>query len=892
VSARRTRRFFAPEIIQTSGMDCGPAVLESLLSGFRISASYDRLRDACQTDVDGTSIDTLEELAQQAGLKAEQVMLPLDHVLSAASPNFPAIAVVRNASGGAHFVLAWRRHGPFVQVMDPSRGRLWLSTPSFLNQLVVHSMRVPSAAWRKWAGSESFLAPFRERLAALGVDASDATRRVDAGLADPGWRSIARLDAVTRMVTALQESGAVSRRKAPVLLAGLLAGDANEDDAAIPESYWSVQAVPGDGERLNLRGVVLVRVRVGEATVADTGAAAPKRSKALSAALNEAAARPFRDFWPLVRRNGLLTPAVAALALSLAVVATVFEAALLRSVVDIGAMLTRTEQRIAAGLALVVFGAALLCLELLLAAAERRMGLTLEGRLRIALLGKIPRLEHAYFRSRPISDMLERSHALHTVRMLPRLSVRGLRIAFELIVTAGALIWIQPATFTLAIVAAAAAAAIPWLGHSAMAERDLRARTHAGALARFHLDALLGRTAIEAHGAGPTIEREHEALLVEWVRALHSLQRAALGVEGVQMIVGFGLAAWMVLGQTSTVDNPTVLLQVYWMLNLPALGYELALIAREYPGHRSTLLRLLEPLSAPAAASTADVDPAAALPDTSRRGVTIDATQISVQVSGHAILEHVDLHIASGTHVAIVGSSGAGKSTLVGLLLGWHQPAAGQLMVDGAVLDAAANCRLRADTAWVDPTVQVWNRPLLENLTYGSDNVEDLGTVLEAAGLLPVVARLPQGLATPLGEGGSLLSAGEAQRVRFARAMLRRDPRLVVLDEPFVGLERDRRRTLLVRARQHWRDSTMLYVTHDLAETRAFDRVVVLEHGRIVEDGHPLHLAQMAASRYRRLLLSHEASVSRFNRGLDWRRIRLDRGRIVQDHANSAEQSA
>ena len=106
-------------------------MLDALLRGFGIPASYDRSRDAYQTDVDGTSIDTLEELAQQAGLNAEQVMLPLDHVMSAALPNFPAIAVVRNASGGAHFILAWRSHGRFVQVMDPARGRLWISTRSF-----------------------------------------------------------------------------------------------------------------------------------------------------------------------------------------------------------------------------------------------------------------------------------------------------------------------------------------------------------------------------------------------------------------------------------------------------------------------------------------------------------------------------------------------------------------------------------------------------------------------------------------------------------------------------------------------------------------------------------------------------------------------------------------
>src|SRR3954466_15188062 len=103
-----SRRFFVPEVIQTSGMDCGPAALKALLEGFRISVSYGRLREACHTSVDGTSIDTLEEIAQALDMSAEQIMLPIDHVLLDAAQALPAIAVARNPSGGAHFIVIWR----------------------------------------------------------------------------------------------------------------------------------------------------------------------------------------------------------------------------------------------------------------------------------------------------------------------------------------------------------------------------------------------------------------------------------------------------------------------------------------------------------------------------------------------------------------------------------------------------------------------------------------------------------------------------------------------------------------------------------------------------------------------------------------------------------------
>ena len=117
--------FLVPEVVQTSAMDCGPAALKCLLAGFGVPVSYGRLREACQTDVDGTSIDTMEEVAVQLGLEAEQIMVPVDHVLLREAQTLPAIVVIRQPNGVTHFVVAWRRHGPFVQVMDPGTGRRW-----------------------------------------------------------------------------------------------------------------------------------------------------------------------------------------------------------------------------------------------------------------------------------------------------------------------------------------------------------------------------------------------------------------------------------------------------------------------------------------------------------------------------------------------------------------------------------------------------------------------------------------------------------------------------------------------------------------------------------------------------------------------------------------------
>jgi ATP-binding cassette subfamily B protein len=234
--------------------------------------------------------------------------------------------------------------------------------------------------------------------------------------------------------------------------------------------------------------------------------------------------------------------------------------------------------------------------------------------------------------------------------------------------------------------------------------------------------------------------------------------------------------------------------------------------------------------------------------------------------------------------MAIVGPSGAGKSSFVGLLLGWHRPASGELKVDGHPLDARRLERLRRHTAWVDPAVHIWNRSLLDNLCYGAngDRADGIGWVIQQSELLRVLEKLPDGLQTRLGEGGGLVSGGEGQRVRFGRALLRRGTRLVILDEPFRGLDRDQRRVLLERARAHWNGVTVLCITHDVSETLPFDRVLVIENGRLAEDGSPAELARQSGSRYASLLAAEQAVREELWSGKIWRRQWLEDGRLVE----------
>src|SRR5207245_10720988 len=110
---------------------------------------------------------------------------------------------------------------------------------------------------------------------------------------------------------------------------------------------------------------------------------------------------------------------------------------------------------------------------------------------------------------------------------------------------------------------------------------------------------------------------------------------------------------------------------------------------------------------------------------------------------------------------------------------GWHRPAAGHLLVNGAPLDRRELDHVRSESVWVDPSVHIWNRTLLENVQYGApDGVQSIRLAVGAADLREVLQRLTGGWQTGLGEGGGLVSGGEAQRVRLARGVMRADARL------------------------------------------------------------------------------------------------------------------
>ncbi|MBV9457577.1 MAG: ATP-binding cassette domain-containing protein [Bradyrhizobium sp.] len=270
-------------------------------------------------------------------------------------------------------------------------------------------------------------------------------------------------------------------------------------------------------------------------------------------------------------------------------------------------------------------------------------------------------------------------------------------------------------------------------------------------------------------------------------------------------------------------------------------------------------------------------------------GVRVSIENVSTIAGGHTILRDLKLEIPAGSHVAIVGPSGAGKSSFAGLMLGWSVPASGTLLVDGQPLTGENLEQLRRETAWIDPTVQLWNRSLVDNLRFGlpGEPAMPLGESIEHAELLSLIDKLPDGLQTKLGEGGALVSGGEGQRVRIGRALLRSGVRLAILDEPFRGLDATTRQELLRRLRRAWGEATLVFISHDVAETQLFDRVLVMQSGTVIEDGAPAQLLEKPGSRYAALLNRELELRSRLLEGAEWRRLRMQQG-VLSEHPNGS----
>jgi ATP-binding cassette, subfamily B, bacterial len=202
-------------------------------------------------------------------------------------------------------------------------------------------------------------------------------------------------------------------------------------------------------------------------------------------------------------------------------------------------------------------------------------------------------------------------------------------------------------------------------------------------------------------------------------------------------------------------------------------------------------------------------------------------------------LGNVSITIKRGERVAFVGASGSGKSTILNLIMRFYDPQAGSVTIDGIDVRQITQESLRSRMGVVFQESFLFNLSIRENLRLGHANATDakVEAAARAAEIHETIMEMPQGYDTMVGERGGTLSGGQRQRLAIARALLN-EPEILILDEPTSALDPAAEEAISATLEQVGKSRTVLLVSHRLMTVRHMDRIVVLEHGRIVEEGH------------------------------------------------------
>ena len=218
----------------------------------------------------------------------------------------------------------------------------------------------------------------------------------------------------------------------------------------------------------------------------------------------------------------------------------------------------------------------------------------------------------------------------------------------------------------------------------------------------------------------------------------------------------------------------------------------------------------------------------------------IELRQVAFSYPGQSTpaLQDINLRVAPGEKIAIIGRSGSGKSTLARLLMGFYAPSEGQILFDGLDQRQIDVADLRHQIGYVAHDLPLLSGTLRSNLTLGARYVSDerLLEVAELTGVSELARQHPQGFERPVGERGQLLSGGQRQAVLLGRALML-DPPILVLDEPTSSMDNSSEEVLRSRLSDWNRNKTLLLITHRTAMLSLVDRLIVLDGGKIVADG-------------------------------------------------------
>lgn len=849
-------------------------VLAGLMAGFDLPEPVMLAPSANQKP-----LQTLALALDSAGCRTQSYYLPLEHILSGEALPLPLVVAIPSHVDGTpdYPVLIWNQVGPLFQVLNPFEGRLWLTQIGLQTHLAQVTETISEAEAQRTLESDAFTAAMRERLTRVLVMQSTAQSWLEMTQTD--WRTRARLDAALRRVTHLINDNAIEAgNQANQALDYWMREAPDKPDSLLHESDWTFYP-DTKRQQVVFRGVRALHVMPSaDAPSIPSDDAPPPPVKTT-----------FSRLWQAAIADGRANPVFIGIALVVATIVLFFEAILLRGLIDLTTVLQTPDERLTALLFVGLSALLLLGLKWGIRDQMARIGRRLDIRLRQTAYRLLPKLPERFFRQIALGDMAERFYHIKSSHRLPERSEKLISNSFEIVLMLIAFFIIDATIGSLALVRVLIFVVGLRIFHDNMLRGQRILREQLGNLNAHFLDTLMARMAIWWHRAERSVHQRYEALLVTIADRRLMLNKHLL----IALMLNYSLGAFTLFVIIITYANnqlnlANLVLIVYWLYRTEELSARMVQDVYDYATDITKTRQFVDALNTPGEAhlwpTTSDTPESNVESDNDATAIAIRLDAATVQESNHTLLQPTTLAIDAGEHIAIVGQSGAGKTTLAGILLGRYPVMQGMVWIDEQRLTYERLQRLRQQIAWVDPTVHLWNQSLLDNLRYGVLFPDDdrLWQAIDMAELRPVIDDLPDGLQTIIGDNGRLLASGEAQRVRFARALQQPAARLVILDEAFRGVDSAQAQRLLQRARDHWADATLLHITHDVEQTQNFERVLVIRDGRIIEDDHPQALLQNDDSYYQ-ILLNQQRQVGIQHQ--NWRHWQLRDGQLHESNA-------
>jgi ATP-binding cassette, subfamily B, bacterial len=487
-----------------------------------------------------------------------------------------------------------------------------------------------------------------------------------------------------------------------------------------------------------------------------------------------------------------------------------------------------------------------------------------DARVRDAIFAHALRLDASYHDRVGPGELLSRasSDSQHVARMMDAI---GHTIGYVLTVVAVAIVmlFLDPQLALIVLIPVPLVSLGAWL-YSRRYDAGTRELQESWAQASTLVEETVsGIRVVKGLGAGDALEgrfRRRSDEIME--RALHLARLDAIFIPVLEMLPLLGIAAVLWFGGRSVISGElsvgsfvafnAYVVMLVWPLRV--LGQRVTTLQKALAasGRITEVLeaepQLLEPrhpeeLERPA-----------------RGDVRLEGVRFGHE-GDHAVLGGLDLHVAPGESLALVGATGSGKSTVAGLLARLYDPEDGRVLLDGHDLRALRLADVRRVVALVFEETFLFSESVRENIRVGRPdaNDEDVERAARLAGAADFVANLPDGYDTVLGERGFSLSGGQRQRIAIARAILA-DPAVLVLDDATSAVDATKEHEIRAALGEVMRGRTTLVIAHRPATISLADRVAVLESGRIVEQG--THAELLARSvRYRALLaLESEAA--------------------------------